>query len=131
MVQKLLTDRFRLVFHHDKRETAVYAITVGNTGPKLTRSQGNPYGPPSVLGFQGRGRMIARNANLAEVAGVLQASVLDKPVLDQTRLTGRWDFTLNWTPDPTELPDLSPASEQPTRQTRHLIYIRQSNSNSG
>jgi uncharacterized protein (TIGR03435 family) len=109
MVQKLLTDRFRLVFHHDKREFAVYTITIGNTGSKLTQSKGNPNGPPSVLGFQGRGRMIARNANLAEVAGVLQASVLDKPVLDQTGLARRWDFTLNWTPDPTELPNFSSA----------------------
>lgn len=108
MVQKLLTDRFRLAFHNDKREFAVYAITIGNTGSRLARSKGNPNGPPSVLGFQGRGRMIARNANLAEVAGVLQASVLDKPVLDQTRLSGRWDFTLNWTPDPTEFPNFPP-----------------------
>jgi uncharacterized protein (TIGR03435 family) len=53
--------------------------------------------------------MIARNANLAEVAGVLQASVLDKPVLDQTGLARRWDCTLNWTPDPTELPNFSSA----------------------
>jgi uncharacterized protein (TIGR03435 family) len=29
----------------------------------------------------------------------MQRSVMDKPVVDQTGLTGRYDFTLNWTPD--------------------------------
>jgi uncharacterized protein (TIGR03435 family) len=28
--------------------------------------------------------------------------VLDKPVVDQTGLKGRYDFTLNWTPDSTQ-----------------------------
>ena len=28
--------------------------------------------------------------------------VLDKPVTDKTGLTGRFDFTLNWTPDETQ-----------------------------
>jgi uncharacterized protein (TIGR03435 family) len=30
---------------------------------------------------------------------LLQSAVLDRPVVDQTELPGRWDFTLNWTPD--------------------------------
>jgi uncharacterized protein (TIGR03435 family) len=30
---------------------------------------------------------------------VLQGEVLDRPVIDQTGIKGRWDFTLKWTPD--------------------------------
>jgi len=36
---------------------------------------------------------------MAEFAAMLQATVLDRPVLDQTKLEGRFDFMLRWTPD--------------------------------
>jgi uncharacterized protein (TIGR03435 family) len=29
----------------------------------------------------------------------MQAGVMDKPVVDQTELSGRYDFQLKWTPD--------------------------------
>jgi len=40
----------------------------------------------------------AQNANMSDFAGVLQI-VLDRPVVDQTELAGRFDFELKWTPD--------------------------------
>jgi uncharacterized protein (TIGR03435 family) len=98
MLQKLLADRFKLTFHRDKKELAVYAITVGKNGPKLTKSEGNPSGLPGLF-FRGLGVLPATNATIADFAGVMQGAVLDRPVVDQTGLTGRWDFTLTWTPD--------------------------------
>ncbi len=35
----------------------------------------------------------------------MQAIVLDRPVVDQTKLDTRYDFTLDWTPDETQFPD--------------------------
>ena len=98
MVEKLLTDRFQLKFHHDKKEMTVFAITVAKTGPKLTESVNNTNGVPG-LGFRGLGNLVVRNATIADFAGVMQTTALDRPVLDQTELKGRYDFTLNWTPD--------------------------------
>ncbi len=98
MLRKLLTDRFQLTFHRDKKELTVYAITAAKSGPKLTRSADNPNGLPG-LGFRGLGDLAARNANMSDLASLLQAAVLDRPVIDQTGLEGRFDFTLKWTPD--------------------------------
>jgi uncharacterized protein (TIGR03435 family) len=101
MLQKLLADRFQLSFHHDKKELSVYALVVGKTGSKLTKSDGDPNGLPSLF-FRGLGVLPARNASMADFAGTMQGAVLDRPVVDQTGLPGRYDFMLTWTPDETQ-----------------------------
>jgi uncharacterized protein (TIGR03435 family) len=101
MLQKLLADRFNLTFHREKRELSVYAIIVGKTGAKLTKSEGDPNGLPGLL-FRGLGVLPARNATIADLADVMQRAVLDRPVVDQTGLSGRFDFQLRWTPDETQ-----------------------------
>ncbi len=105
MIQKLLADRFQLKFHREKKELGVYAITVGKTGAKLTKSQSDPNSLPGL--FFGRGasgvNFNVRNATLTEVASVLQGSVLDKPVVDQTGLSDKYDFILKFTPDPSQM----------------------------
>jgi uncharacterized protein (TIGR03435 family) len=105
MFQKMLADRFQLKFHHEKKELSVYAITVGKTGPKLTTSEGDPSGAPSLL-FRGPGNLPARNTTMEAFAQVMQAAVLDRPVVDQTGLTGHYDFQLRWTPDETQFASL-------------------------
>jgi uncharacterized protein (TIGR03435 family) len=106
MLEKLLAERFKLAFHREKRELPVYAITVGKGGPKLTKSQGDPNGLPGIF-FQRLGVMPAINANLGDLARVLQGTVLDRPVVDQTGVTGRYDFTLTWTPDEFQFPGIT------------------------
>ncbi len=41
---------------------------------------------------------------MANFATQLQLRVLDRPVIDQTGLTDRYDFTLNWRPDEFQFP---------------------------
>jgi uncharacterized protein (TIGR03435 family) len=98
MIQKLLADRFKLAFHRDKKELSVYGIVIGKNGPKLTKSAGDPNGLPGLF-FRGLGILPARNATISDLAGVLQSVVLERPVVDQTGLSGRFDFELKWTPD--------------------------------
>jgi uncharacterized protein (TIGR03435 family) len=105
MVQKLLADRFQLKFHHDKRELSVYVLSLAEGGPKnLTKSDRTddkfsiPIGPvPGGL------MMRVFNGNMRDFSGFgLQGTVLDRPVLDQTGLKGRYDFVLTWLPGGTE-----------------------------
>lgn len=101
MLQRLLEDRFHLRFHRDKKELSVYLLTSGKNGHKLAPSSSDPHAAPR-LAFAKLGLLPAGNASMDEFAGQLQAVVLDKPVLNQTGLAGRWDFTLRWTPDATQ-----------------------------
>lgn len=116
MLKKLLTDRFKLAFHREKKELSVYAIVVGKGGPKMTKSAGDPNGLPGLF-FRGLGSMVATNSNMSDLAGLFQSSVLDRPVVDQTELSGRFDFTLRWTPDDTQFASFGPrpkvATEDP------------------
>ena len=57
--------------------------------------------------------LVGRNTGLDGVANGLQSNILDKPVVNQTGLTGRYDFTLTFTPDPTQVANfgaLAPAN---------------------
>ena len=98
MIRTLLQDRFKLTIHREKRDLPAYALTVGSGGPKLARNDTNPNGLPALL-FKGLGMLPVVNATMADFANVMQNAVLDRPVVDRTGLQGRFDFTLNWTPD--------------------------------
>jgi uncharacterized protein (TIGR03435 family) len=98
MVQKLLADRFKLAFHHDKKDLSAYVITVASGGPKMTKSTAGPNDPPGFR-FGGLGDLMVRNLSVADFATWMQSVVMDKPVVDQTGLTDRYDFQLKWTPD--------------------------------
>jgi len=113
MVQKLLADRFKLTFHREKKELSVYALVVGAKGPMLTKSAGDPNGLPGLI-FRQLGVLPAQNATMGDFAGVMQSAVLDRPVVDQTGLTGRYDFTLRWTPDETQFAGMGIRVPPPT-----------------
>jgi uncharacterized protein (TIGR03435 family) len=99
MLQKLVADRFKMTFHQEKRDLPVYVLSVTKDGPKLTKSEGDPNGLPGLF-FRGKlGDLGVRNANMGDFTGLMQEAVLDRPVLNQTGITGRYDFTLVWTPD--------------------------------
>jgi uncharacterized protein (TIGR03435 family) len=100
MIRKLLADRFQLKFHHDKRELSAFVLTVGKDGSKLKPAQ--PNGNLHGIGMQpaeSGAMMFANNAPISAFTSFLQSLVLDRPVVDQTGLTGRYDLTVTFTPD--------------------------------
>jgi uncharacterized protein (TIGR03435 family) len=109
MLRKLLTDRFSLSFHREPKEFSVYALTVAKGGPKLKESSAPPDGLPDLVSVvypeEGGGVRIvmpARNATMAQFASTMNRAILDRPVVDRTGLSGKYDFDLEWTPDETQ-----------------------------
>jgi uncharacterized protein (TIGR03435 family) len=99
MVRKLLADRFQLAYHLEKKELSVYAITVAKGGAKITKDETDPNGLPGFGGPPQRGFNV-RNSTISEFASILQANILDRPVVDQTGFgPARYNFVLKWTPD--------------------------------
>ena len=131
MIRLLLTERFKLAFHRDKREMPVYAIVVGPNGHKLTKNDNNPNGLPNLI-FRGLGNLPVSNATIAEFAGVMQSAVMDRPVVDKTGLTGRWDFAIRWTPDESQFGGLGVrVPPRPTIPTRRPAFSTPSPTSSG
>ena len=102
MFQSLLADRFKLTFHREKRTLSVFAITVAKGGPKLTKSASAATDPTPF--YSGNGTLRVTNNSLADIADVMKFFV-ERPVVDQTGLSGRFDFLLKWSPDEAQSSD--------------------------
>jgi uncharacterized protein (TIGR03435 family) len=101
LIRKVLAERFQLAFHTEKRELSVYAITQpANTSLKMTPAAPGQNLP--TLRYPQAGLLPARNATMTELAQSLQTAVMDRPVINQTKIEGRYDFTLDWMPDETQ-----------------------------
>jgi uncharacterized protein (TIGR03435 family) len=103
MLRALLSDRFKLTFHREAKTLPVYELMVATSGPKINSSDGPPSDGRPALIFtlfpERRARLPVRDATMAEFASLLSHGAVDRPVVDKTGLTGRYDFVLDWAPD--------------------------------
>jgi uncharacterized protein (TIGR03435 family) len=115
MLQNLLEERLELKLHHETRTLQVYLLTVDKKGFKLKPSDDKDAKPAAPLtrivpdseGFlpvpagmgvvalprDGHMRVSGSHAAIAQLAPFLQ---LDHPLLDQTGLTGQYNFRLDF-----------------------------------
>ncbi|HEV2647198.1 MAG TPA: TIGR03435 family protein [Acidobacteriaceae bacterium] len=100
MLQKLLADRFSLKFHHEQRDLSIYALVLAKGGPKLTPNTTGPEGQPDESSnSDGAERyMKFSNSTIADLTLEMEFYV-GKPIVNETGLTGRYNFTLNWARD--------------------------------
>jgi uncharacterized protein (TIGR03435 family) len=105
LTRKLLEERFGLKVHRETTELAVYAVTVAKGGEKMAWSAGDPNGTPDENERSNGGQVTMRmtNMSMGELAPDL-GYFLDRPAVDQTGLTGRYDFQLIWTADESQAP---------------------------
>jgi uncharacterized protein (TIGR03435 family) len=86
MMQSLLAERFHLAVHRENRETNVYALVVGKSGPKFQKSVGE--GRPVMTG---KGTLVAQWATMKMLADFLSGPMRVR-VLDMTGLEGQYDL---------------------------------------
>lgn len=104
MLRNLLVERFQLNLHREQKQLSIYELEVSKGGEKLKPSAEAPGEPAALIStvYPDRIHLPARNATMTEFASVLQRAVLDRPVVDKTGLSGRYDFDLDWAPDETQ-----------------------------
>jgi len=96
MLQNLLADRFKLTVHHEVKEGVQMVMRVGKKGHKLKEAA--PPGPEpveAVTSDREHLRVVCRGATMAQFLYYLAASG-SGPIYDQTGLTGRYDFVLDY-----------------------------------
>jgi uncharacterized protein (TIGR03435 family) len=113
MMQSLLALRFGLRAHRDHRDFDVYALGVNRSGPPLVRVPDDaptnaPFtvaasvsgtdidadlGNGATLSF-GNGKFAAKRVTMAVLADTL-GRFMDRPIVDQTQLEGRYDVVFD------------------------------------
>jgi uncharacterized protein (TIGR03435 family) len=127
MLQNLVTERLQMTVHHGKKDFSAYALVVGRSGLKMKESHPSaappapladetplrvlaqsgqdgfpqlPPGRPNMVGSQtyGHNRFTAVMMPLPRIAMFLENQI-GRPVSDETGLTGRYDFKLDFSRD--------------------------------
>jgi uncharacterized protein (TIGR03435 family) len=82
MLRSLLTERFRLVFHRESKELAVYAFEVGKKAPNIRPLKDGEWNDgPSPLNH-------GRYSDISALAAFVMRMGADRPVVDKTGLKG-------------------------------------------
>ena len=117
MLQGLLEDRFKMRAHREKREFAVYGLEVAAGGIKMSQQEeptltagpftvtANTSGGGTAIDLGngatlliGNNRIEARKVTMLQLTETLSRFV-DRQVLDMTALPGRYDVTIELTPE--------------------------------
>jgi uncharacterized protein (TIGR03435 family) len=145
MWQNLLKERFGMVVHRESKEFQVEELTVAKGGLKMKQTElpadAEPFTPDSVKpgkngtpdfsgtglivlvspGPDGPGRpggsahMVGKGLTMPEIAAKFSQGQ-GHPVVDKTGLTGRYDFTVEYTLDLSALPPPPGLPPQPPRE---------------
>jgi bla regulator protein blaR1 len=90
MEQSLLADRFKLKVHFESREMPAYTLVIAKGGPKLMAAKEGEISRLSLT----RNEMTATATTLDQ--WIHSPFLGGRAVVDQTGLTGAYDFTLTW-----------------------------------
>jgi uncharacterized protein (TIGR03435 family) len=121
MMQTLLRDRFQMKMHRETRDLPVYGLVVGKGGIKLKESASESAGDGAAQPAQslsasmgnggttvsygdgawftiGNNRFEGRKLPISLIADAL-SRFADRPVTDKTGLAGKYDFSMEFSPE--------------------------------
>jgi uncharacterized protein (TIGR03435 family) len=131
MMRNLLTERFEMTVHRETKDLPIYALLVDKNGAKLKAAKGPagdentvatvkknegkdgfPVLTPGAMGIvvetrNGRARISGFHSDLAKLADFL-SNQLGRPVFDQTRIAGVFDFEVYYRPENAPVDDAGP-----------------------
>jgi len=122
MLQHLLLERFHMKVHHEMREGPIYSMVIEKGGHKLTPHDEKDLDHPPVGGFRSStpGLIGLAGTNVdAPFLALNLSRIVDHTVIDQTGLSGHWDFKLEFVPErppgaPPETRDGAPFPDGPS-----------------
>ncbi|MGH9571961.1 MAG: TIGR03435 family protein [Candidatus Acidiferrales bacterium] len=141
MMQSLLATRFKFAAHTETHEGPIFALVLakpGEVGPQLhlrssdsppcgaftlspsaRSADGSPMACDVFLSLVDTGHIktSARNVTLQMIAGAFPLAgmpALDRPVVDESGLTGNYDFSIDCARESTTAPDAKSAEPGPT-----------------
>lgn len=115
MEQSLLAERFKLKVHFETRELPEYALVVAKGGAKMKAAAEGEMRQISTTGTGQGSEMKATAQTVGDLAHMLQMQpeMSGRLIVDQTGLTGTYDFAMKWTREQGADAD-SPGGDAPT-----------------
>lgn len=114
MVQQILAERFKIKVHREDRVQPIYSLVVVNKD----RLRATPPPADGTLRTMGgkitrsrQGQLTASDMTMARFAEFMSGS-LGRSIVDNTGLTGGYDFKLDWNPD--EIDTSGPGNSAPS-----------------
>jgi uncharacterized protein (TIGR03435 family) len=96
MLQAMLADRFMLKSHRETKDLPIYALVVAKGGSKLKESSPEE-AAMGMVRMRGKGEIDSVGGSIDSLPMFLTRE-LDRPVVNKTGLTGKYDFTLKFQP---------------------------------
>jgi uncharacterized protein (TIGR03435 family) len=98
MMQALLADRFQLKVHRETPVRPVFALVIAKSGLKMhTAESGNGQ---VMFSMAGKEKILTGSkVSMSQVLPWLRSMAPERPIVDETGLTGAYEFRLQWLPD--------------------------------
>jgi uncharacterized protein (TIGR03435 family) len=106
-LQTLLAERFHLAIHRETKQGSVYSLVVAKNGPKLADHSGPGISGIGASSDAAKGAIAGTKTTMARLAEYL-SGLAGRPVIDNTGLSGDYDFKVEWPNDATGADGPSP-----------------------